>query len=423
MEKSKKLSVENCDGNSSLYFYFISIQNKRLVPIDGFKGKTWGPSTLHQRERGHIIAKTSSEDWLQTHSSQDFSKSAPNLDKNRQQQFKQLFYSRDVLSHNSDEGIIQKNSTLTTKNTTTPTSPNSQFKIEIDPKSSRIYLITDTLNINCNSNNNVNNRNVNLSANHKKHSLDSSEYDQRNSQSSQSSDKTLKNNNSVVLYDRIFYRKVQQKIFSSTDYLDSPESSMIQPEAKQASKSSGDLTITDHYNDHFQRKGSQFSRECFFTSNHRNNFEDEDVQDDQVDDFNVSLDKMNSVNSSFDEQSNSICSDASSVSRKSSTVTFRHEHDVINSSSISRDTDDVNFSINRSLERLYKGQVTPPDKPSKKPVSKFSNLKKIFSKKKISSSSSTLSTNSLVYTEFRNIHDSSENVNNTSRSRKNYKKI
>lgn len=350
-----------------------------------------------------------SEDWPQTTcSSQDFSKSAPNLDKNRPQ-FKQMFSSRNVLSHNSDEGIM--NPTSTTNTTTTPTSPNSQIKIEYDPKSSRIFLITDN-----------NNSNVNLSPNHKKHSLDSSEYDHVNSQNSQSSDRTLKNNSSI-LYDRIFYRKVQQKIFSSTDFLDNPDNSIIQQQKKQASKSSGDLTNDYDYYDNFKRKGSQFSRECFFTSNNKNQYDPED--DDY--DADVSLDKVNSVNSSFDEQSNSICSDASSVSRKSSTVTFRQEHDVISSSSIlSRETQNNNFSINRSIEKLYKGQTKNSeisDKSKPKSSSTLLNIKKIFSKKKISSkSSSTLSTNSLVYKEFRNINDSSENLN-TTRSRGNYKQI
>ncbi|XP_060532516.1 mitogen-activated protein kinase kinase kinase 11 isoform X2 [Cylas formicarius] len=48
------------------------------MPADGVKGKTWGPSTCHQRERGHITmlrpAANSSALW---------SKSAPNLDKTR----------------------------------------------------------------------------------------------------------------------------------------------------------------------------------------------------------------------------------------------------------------------------------------------------------------------------------------------------
>ncbi|XP_055612330.1 mitogen-activated protein kinase kinase kinase 11-like isoform X2 [Uranotaenia lowii] len=47
------------------------------LPADGMKGKTWGPSTLHQRERGHLPALRT------TVRTPHFSKSAPNLDKSR----------------------------------------------------------------------------------------------------------------------------------------------------------------------------------------------------------------------------------------------------------------------------------------------------------------------------------------------------
>ncbi|XP_062714401.1 mitogen-activated protein kinase kinase kinase 11-like isoform X2 [Aedes albopictus] len=47
------------------------------LPADGMKGKTWGPSTLHQRERSNLPALRS------TVRTPHFSKSAPNLDKSR----------------------------------------------------------------------------------------------------------------------------------------------------------------------------------------------------------------------------------------------------------------------------------------------------------------------------------------------------
>lgn len=46
------------------------------VSSDGVKGKTWGPSTCHQRERGQIIARVAPDSHKQ------WSKSAPNLEKN-----------------------------------------------------------------------------------------------------------------------------------------------------------------------------------------------------------------------------------------------------------------------------------------------------------------------------------------------------
>nr|CAI5818223.1 unnamed protein product [Callosobruchus analis] len=51
------------------------------LPADGVKGKTWGPSTCHQRERGQITALRPAA----TNRSGLFSKSAPNLDKTRPQ--------------------------------------------------------------------------------------------------------------------------------------------------------------------------------------------------------------------------------------------------------------------------------------------------------------------------------------------------
>jgi mitogen-activated protein kinase kinase kinase 9 len=46
------------------------------VPADGVKGKTWGPSSILQKERGKIITRV-------TDSSKPWSKSAPNLDKSQ----------------------------------------------------------------------------------------------------------------------------------------------------------------------------------------------------------------------------------------------------------------------------------------------------------------------------------------------------
>lgn len=50
---------------------------------DGFKGKTWGPSTVHQRERCHLNTAIHSSEWhaANVKNNSAFSKSAPNLDK------------------------------------------------------------------------------------------------------------------------------------------------------------------------------------------------------------------------------------------------------------------------------------------------------------------------------------------------------
>ncbi|KAM7349435.1 mitogen-activated protein kinase kinase kinase slipper isoform 2-T8 [Cochliomyia hominivorax] len=74
-----------------------AISGLRIVALspDGFKGKTWGPSTVHQRERCHLNTAIHSTEWHAANvtNSTSFSKSAPNLDKKaaaiRQQQQQQ----------------------------------------------------------------------------------------------------------------------------------------------------------------------------------------------------------------------------------------------------------------------------------------------------------------------------------------------
>lgn len=54
------------------------------VPADGVKGKTWGPSTFHQRERVQIICGSPSyPSSPATTSFKGWSRSAPNLEKHQ----------------------------------------------------------------------------------------------------------------------------------------------------------------------------------------------------------------------------------------------------------------------------------------------------------------------------------------------------
>lgn len=46
------------------------------VPADGVKGKTWGPSTVHQKERAHIRPVVE-----RAEGQRQWSRSAPNLEK------------------------------------------------------------------------------------------------------------------------------------------------------------------------------------------------------------------------------------------------------------------------------------------------------------------------------------------------------
>ncbi|KAH8368023.1 hypothetical protein KR084_005729 [Drosophila pseudotakahashii] len=67
-----------------------SFSGLRIVALtDGHKGKTWGPSTMHQRERSLLPPQLGGgqPEWpVQTSTHSSFSKSAPNLDKKQQQQ-------------------------------------------------------------------------------------------------------------------------------------------------------------------------------------------------------------------------------------------------------------------------------------------------------------------------------------------------
>ena len=56
---------------------YVSLPAARyLVPADGVKGKTWGPSTVHQKERAHIRP-------VVTDGERQWSRSAPNLEKSQ----------------------------------------------------------------------------------------------------------------------------------------------------------------------------------------------------------------------------------------------------------------------------------------------------------------------------------------------------
>ncbi|KAH8420560.1 hypothetical protein KR009_011459 [Drosophila setifemur] len=70
-----------------------SFSGVRIVALpDGHKGKTWGPSTMHQRERSLLPSQLggSQQEWpVQSSTHSSFSKSAPNLDKKQQQQLLQ----------------------------------------------------------------------------------------------------------------------------------------------------------------------------------------------------------------------------------------------------------------------------------------------------------------------------------------------
>ncbi|XP_041764851.1 mitogen-activated protein kinase kinase kinase 11 isoform X2 [Anopheles merus] len=68
-----------------------------VFPGDVIKGKTWGPSTLHQRERSHLPTMRPSA------RPQQFSKSAPNLDKSRATALSASSSRHEILDYDTDE--------------------------------------------------------------------------------------------------------------------------------------------------------------------------------------------------------------------------------------------------------------------------------------------------------------------------------
>ncbi|XP_035896118.1 mitogen-activated protein kinase kinase kinase 11-like isoform X1 [Anopheles stephensi] len=68
-----------------------------VFPGDAIKGKTWGPSTLHQRERSHLPT------MRPTTRPQQFSKSAPNLDKSRATAMSAGSSRHEILDYDSED--------------------------------------------------------------------------------------------------------------------------------------------------------------------------------------------------------------------------------------------------------------------------------------------------------------------------------
>ncbi|XP_053671907.1 mitogen-activated protein kinase kinase kinase 10 [Anopheles nili] len=68
-----------------------------VFPGDVIKGKTWGPSTLHQRERSHLPTMRPSV------RPQQFSKSAPNLDKSRITAMSACSSRHEILDYDTDD--------------------------------------------------------------------------------------------------------------------------------------------------------------------------------------------------------------------------------------------------------------------------------------------------------------------------------
>jgi hypothetical protein len=391
------------------------------VPTDGstIKGKTWGPSTLHQRERGFLPAALRTTVCR----TPQFSKSAPNLDKtrtavttssSRNEILGKSHEALNTVTNSISSSSSHNNNNHNNNNINSKSRHHRKTKPDDDGTLSNGAVLSvnddEMAEISCwgfiRSDNNSS-----YKSNNKKYSLDSklptkktvtpgSNEESTNLLNTKSLDNSKAELNHGVAddvnYDRVFYRDIQKsldQIFARNDF---PEESTIPRRSggrveRVSSKSSDDLsmygtttatssaTITNSENPYrFQRYGSEskFKRECFFTkeshsldsstdhngeesspsrnnknnnnnsnnsvsdnflnssssssskivvdSNKNNSFVDLDVQN-----FAKARPIVENWNRSFDERSNSFCSDTSSSvggnissSRKSS-VTFR----------------------------------------------------------------------------------------------------
>lgn len=301
---------------------------KFTVPTDGIKGKTWGPSTLHQRERGYLPA------LRPTVRAPPFSKSAPNLDKTRSA-VSASSSRNEILGKSHDEGlnkIILNNSNRNNRkysNTFNDDESNSNNFINSNKTHNfnNTYKLKHNLNVNEYSDVDddddvTNNENVDVidnveddeievrgcwsfirnDDNYSKNSSStlisnnsSSHFSQRNKNSSNSHNYSLDsktivkksvvkiskdiNNKNLddVNYDRVFYRTIQKSlddIFSRSpnNEIENNEFELIRNE-RVSSKSSDDLTMyaTTNTNLHFNMSNHHPLPHPHPSSNTRNN--------------------------------------------------------------------------------------------------------------------------------------------------------
>lgn len=313
-------------------------------PADVIKGKTWGPSTLHQRERGHLPALRPTA-WTPA----QFSKSAPNLDKSRLAMTSlavaQTPSRNDILGKSHDEGLntisCRKYSGRVRRDDAHGL--HDSYEMNEDDEDNEFsksgcfgFIRSDESYSRGNSTSSA------RVINHKKYSLDS-----------KMPETNAKGNVDDVPYDRVFYRTIQK----SLDELfvrdcgefgaQSVDRGGYSREHRIGSRSSGDLSVYGEeeesvYNNRFQRYGSdsKFPRECFFTKKPTSKSidltemdNDRDVGEDDRFPFFTNT-NIRDQRSFGEERTNSFCSDHSSTdtstpSRKSS-VTFRRDVEVTN---------------------------------------------------------------------------------------------
>ncbi|KAH8345149.1 hypothetical protein KR059_006935 [Drosophila kikkawai] len=179
-----------------------SFSGLRIVALtDGHKGKTWGPSTMHQRERSLLPSQLGGggqPEWpaqSSTHSS--FSKSAPNLDKSKQQQQQlQVQVASLTPPPGNSNGIGAGAIAIAGANGGGGVYPGIPYFLTRQPNSNigncKAITTTNAITSNHNNNNNSNSVNNNNSQNNHNHNLNININNNNNTTTSNSSH----NNNS-----------------------------------------------------------------------------------------------------------------------------------------------------------------------------------------------------------------------------------
>ncbi|XP_312218.6 mitogen-activated protein kinase kinase kinase isoform X4 [Anopheles gambiae] len=180
-----------------------------VFPGDVIKGKTWGPSTLHQRERSHLPTMRPSA------RPQQFSKSAPNLDKSRATALSASSSRHEILGKSHDDGLhtIEANRNYSRTNTTTTCTSNDVMNSNINRN--RMHntfqhyhtTVPRTVDSNsgvCSSNRSNHSPHSNPHHPHHNHAADSGR--------AHSEASVLAAQQDVVEYDRVFYNNLQKSI-------------------------------------------------------------------------------------------------------------------------------------------------------------------------------------------------------------------
>lgn len=331
--------------------------NAQLVPTDGMpKGKTWGPSTLHSRERSHLpaaLTQPSTQDPTQ------FSKSAPNLDKSRNAAGSNLAHTTNASSsHNNILGKSVDGLNLIHAGNDNTSYSNSTELGSADRLNNNHNTINEEYNINgdrfiiydgdddddddsktgCFS---FISRSDDSYMKRKKHSLDSRmtetspenalhiavkpaaglptyasdvvehiDVDQPLMRMHSVINEVPSNRNSDAEppYDRVFYRTIQKSlddIFARDDF-----NQQFSQQDSRHSKSSADLTMYSDNEQHYRFQpfgSSKFPRQCFIVNN--NNDENANRNDSSSDNGDDNDDDLDSSNLELSTRSNESTSD------------------------------------------------------------------------------------------------------------------